>query len=347
MFLSKYRGFYYLYFNDETGNRKKVSCKTKFKPDALKFLSNFKSQSNSRKEIIRILTLSELKKEIVQYVSNNLRIGTVKIYRIVFDNLIRILTDKHIKLITVKDIEFYKSERLKEVRPATVNIDILTLKAIFNIAVRFEWISINPVISVKKLSIPEKEFLSFSYTQLKHIISNIQNTNLKNIVLVGAYTGCRLNEIINLQWNDVNFADRILTIRNKDNFNTKTGKVRNIPLSNDLTKLFNDILKLDGADNILNYFNLDSYIFKNLSGYRYSKNYISMKFKAILRKLNFDEKFHFHCLRHTFISSLIKSGVNINYVREIAGHSEIRTTMNYVHIKTEDLREAMNKIQIL
>ncbi|HEY5536423.1 MAG TPA: tyrosine-type recombinase/integrase [Ignavibacteria bacterium] len=73
----------------------------------------------------------------------------------------------------------------------------------------------------------------------------------------------------------------------------------------------------------------------------------NLNIKDILRKLNFDNKFHFHCIRHTFISSLIKSGVNINYVREIAGHSEIRTTMNYIHLSTEDLREAMNKIQIL
>ncbi|HEY5123541.1 MAG TPA: hypothetical protein VIK14_07380 [Ignavibacteria bacterium] len=34
----------------------------------------------------------------------------------------------------------------------------------------------------------------------------------------------------------------------------------------------------------------------------------------------------------------------INYVREIAGHSKIKTTMNYIHISTEDLREAVNKM---
>lgn len=36
--------------------------------------------------------------------------------------------------------------------------------------------------------------------------------------------------------------------------------------------------------------------------------------------------------------------MNINYVKEIAGHSEIKTTMNYIHIVTEDLREAVDKI---
>ncbi|MBK8552806.1 MAG: tyrosine-type recombinase/integrase [Ignavibacteria bacterium] len=48
-----------------------------------------------------------------------------------------------------------------------------------------------------------------------------------------------------------------------------------------------------------------------------------------------------------FITSLIKSGVNKNFVKEIAGHSEIQTTMNYIHIVTNDLREAVNKIKIV
>jgi len=65
----------------------------------------------------------------------------------------------------------------------------------------------------------------------------------------------------------------------------------------------------------------------------------------VLRKLNFPEKFHYHSLRHSFITNLIKSGVNINYVKEIAGHSEIKTSLGYIHIVTEDLREAVNKIK--
>lgn len=349
MFLAKYRGYYYLYYNNEAGKRKKVSCRTKHKPEALKFLSNFKSQSHTKKEAIQILTLSELKREILKYVSCNLRIGTVKIYCIAFDNLIRILNDKPIKLITTKDIEFYKSERLKEVKIATVNIDIGTLKAIFNIAIRLDMLSFNPVKNIKKFSIPQKEHLAFTDIQVKMILSNITNGTLKFFVSFGLLTGCRLNEIINLQWKDINFAERILTISNKDDFKTKSGKMKYIPLSDNLHNLFLEMQGLtESGNNIisLNNFNPDKYVFANPQGYKFSKNYVSMEFKKILRKLKFEEKYHFHCLRHTFITQLIKSGVNINYVKEIAGHSEIQTTMNYIHIATEDLREAVNKINI-
>lgn len=141
---------------------------------------------------------------------------------------------------------------------------------------------------------------------------------------------------------DINFAERILTISNKDNFKTKSGKMKYMPLSDNLHSLF---LEMQGRNenNILslNNLNLDNYVFANPQGYKY---YVSMEFREILRKLNFKEICHFHCLRHTFITQLIKNGVNINYIKEIAEHSEIQTTINYIHISINDLRETLNKI---
>jgi integrase len=353
MYLFKRKnGNYYLQFKDDiSGKFKMVSTKAKFKPDALKFLANFKALLQEKikandKEKSKVLYLEDLQKEVMRYITDNMTISTTIIYRIVFRDMMRIFGNKALKLITISDVENFKSIRAGEVKKATVNRDLSTMKSIFNNAIRFDWMNKNPVKSVKKLSIPEKEYLSFTDDQLKLIITSIHNANIRNIVLVGAFTGCRLDEILNLKWCDVDFADRILKIRNKANFKTKTGKIRDIPISDSLFNLLDKLIKSGASGNILNFYNPDNYIFQNLSGYRYSKFYISKYFKKILRKLNFDEKFHFHCLRHTAISTMIKNDVNMNYVKEIAGHSEISTTMNYIHIKTEDLRNAVNTINI-
>jgi site-specific recombinase XerD len=347
MFLFKRKnGTYYLQFKDEiSGKQKAISTKAKYKPEALKFLSQFNSKLKAARERKQIVFyISDLRNEVLKYVLDNMQGSTCQIYNRVLNDMLRIIGNKPVKLITVKDIENYKSFRISEVKPSTVNIDLSTMKAAFNIALRFDWISINPVKSVKKILITQKEYLSFTETQVNIILNNIHNTTIRDFVRFAFLTGCRLNELINLQWKDVNFADRLLTIRNKENFKTKTGKIRYIPISDSLFNLLNDILQQNPGENVLSYFNPEQYIFRNINNFKYNKNYVSKYFKDVLRKLNFDNKFHFHCIRHTFISSLIKSGVNINYVREIAGHSEIRTTMNYIHISTEDLREAMNKI---
>jgi site-specific recombinase XerD len=350
MFLSKHKnGYYYVhYIDDITGKRNAISTKERYKPEAVKFLSDFKNNIKDKtKEKLKVHYLSELKTEVMQYVLNNMEFSTCKLYKAVFDNMFRIFDNKPLKLINTNDIELYKTVRAGEVTKATVNKDINTMKAIFNIAIRFEWLNSNPVKNIKKLSIPEKEYLAFTDVQIKMILGKIENVSIKNFVKFAILTGCRLNEIINLQWKDINFAERIFTIRNKPNFKTKTGKIRQIPISDSLYNLVSGMFNINEGEKILNFVNPERYIFENPNKYKYCKNYVSKYFKNVLRSLNFNEKYHFHCLRHTFITNLIKSGVNINYVKEIAGHSEIATTMNYIHISTNDLREAVNKINII
>jgi site-specific recombinase XerD len=350
MFLSKHKnGIYYVHYTDDiTGKRNAISTKEKYKPEAIKYLSDFKNNlKNKSKEKLKVHYLSELKTEVMQYVLNNMEFSTCKLYKAVFDNMLRLFNDKPVKLINSSDIELYKTIRAGEVSKATVNKDINTMKAIFNIAIRFDWLNVNPVKNIKKLSIPEKEYLAFTDVQIKTILGKIENQSIKNFIKFAILTGCRLNEIVNLQWKDINFIDRVLIIRNKPNFKTKTGKIRQIPISDSLNNLLNEIVNINAGKNTLNFINPDRYIFVNPNKYKYSKNYVSKYFKNVLRSLNFNEKYHFHCLRHTFITNLIKSGVNINFVKEIAGHSEITTTMNYIHISTNDLREAVNKISII
>lgn len=348
MFLFKNsNGYYYLYFNCETtGKRKKVSCKTKYKPEATRFLSNFKNQSKQlhNKNTLQVFYVNDLQREVLKYVSDNLRLGTLLLYKNAFKDLLRIIGNKPIKLITISEIEKFKSTRLTEVKPSTVNIQLTTIKAIFNIAIRFGWLNSNPCNSIRKISIPQKDILSFNQIEIKLILSNTDNIMMNRFIRFALLTGCRLNEICNVQWKDVNFQDSILNIANKDNFQTKSGKQRLIPISDELFKLLNEMLEQKPGENILSFYNPDYYIFSIRYGKRVLKEYVSKAFKKILRRCNFPDRYHFHCLRHTFITNLIKSGVNINFVKEIAGHSDIKTTMQYIHIVTNDLREAVNKI---
>lgn len=341
MFISKRKnGYYYLFVKDDlTSKRIMVSCKTKKKSEALKFLNQYDNSLHSKSNNKILLSVFQLQAEVMKYVTDNLRHSTTLIYKRVFRDFLRIIGDKHLRLITVKDIEGYKSKRLEEVSPSTVNIDLTTLKAIFNIAIRFNWLDSNPVNQIKKLKINDKERYSFNSDEIALVLNNIENADLKNIVLFGLKTGCRLNEILNIQISDINLPEGEITIRNKSDFSTKTGKMRIIPITTDLKELLKDIIGIQ--DNIIEMREGGTYLF-NRNGFRYNKDYISKSFKKGLRKIGFPEKFHFHCLRHTFITNLIKAGVNINYVKALAGHSDITTTEHYIHISTKDLRQAID-----
>jgi integrase len=344
MFLFKRsNGFYYLYFTDTlTGKRISKTTKCRIKSQALNYLKTYQTE-NKTPVTQTVYYLDTLQAEVLKYVSNNFTIGTYDIYKTTFKYLRDILGNKPIKHYTSKDIEKYKETRIKTVEKTTCNIEIRTIKAIFNLALKWNWINTNPLKDIKQFPIPEKQRIAFNNSEINIILGEIKDLWLKNIVEFALLTACRISEILNIQLKDINLNEHIITIRNKDDFKTKSGKNRIIPVSDKLLKLLQTLLMHKG--NILTYYNPEHYLF-NKNGIKYNKDYVSGHFKKYLRKAKLNEKFCFHSLRHTAITNLIKAGVNINYVKQIAGHSSINTTMNYIHILTEDLREAVNKIDI-
>lgn len=290
-----------------------------------------------------VVYLEDLKEDVLKYTHSNLAYTTHKLYISAFKNLISYLGNKPIKLITSKHIDDYKSYRALSISKSTVNIELTCIKAIFNLAIRWDSLNTSPAQYVQKFRIEQKEILCFNDIEIKYLISKLPEGDLKNIVLFGLYTGCRLNEILNIQIKDINLGEKIIYIRNKPGFRTKSGKLRQSPISDHLYSLLESTLKLHR--NVYRFVEPETYLFTSPRGLKYERDYVSKRFKKYLRAFKMPEKFHFHCLRHTYITNLIKAGVNINYVRLLAGHSELTTTMNYIHIVTDDLREAVNKVR--
>lgn len=289
------------------------------------------------------ITLSMFKDEIIRYCQTNLRPKTTEIYARSLRLLLEQLGDVVIRKIPPTSLENYKNIRSKNVGKTTVNMEVRTLRTIFGLAVKWGYITNSPAINLKQIKIADKEYLRFSKDELKKIVSFTKDEVFKMFILTAYYTGMRSSEICNLQWKDINIEANIIHVRNKNDFNTKTGKNRRIPLNMELKK---QILQyLDSAKNF-RVIQQEDYVFKNNNGTIFNKDIIAKRFKRIIRKAGLSEKFHFHCLRHSCLTDLVQSGVNVHNVKEIAGHSSIKTTENYLHASMEELYKSMNMLSI-
>lgn len=344
MFLFKRNnGVYYLHFTTPDSKKKCITTKTSRKPEAIKFLNRFNpEQTKTNKPTV--IFLSELRTEILKFVSVNLRPSTAKLYANAFDELLKVIGDKPISLITFQDIEQYKAVRLNQIAKGTVNIRLTKIKSIFNLAIKFGFLKQSPAENVRKISISEKPIRAFSTNEVELILSNITNKKIRLFCKFAYLTGMRLNEVCNVQWCDIDFSEMNLTVKNKDDFETKSGRMRVVPISKQLHELLNELLQDYQTGNVLTMLNPERYLFESRKGFRYSKNTMTNRFKEVLRKLNFKEHFSFHSLRHTYATTLINKGVPAVHVQKLLGHSSIKTTEIYLHNSIEDLRKSISKI---
>lgn len=142
------------------------------------------------------------------------------------------------------------------------------------------------------------------------------------------YTGQRKENILSLRWEQIDFQlDNIEILENKGNKHIILPIVK--PLKDILLKLRK-----------LNYSN--EYVFANpKTGTRYYE--IDRCWRECREKAGLGD-FRFHDLRHTVGTRLAEQGVPINVIQEILAHSDVRTTMKYVHLVEGSKRKALESI---
>ena len=152
--------------------------------------------------------------------------------------------------------------------------------------------------------------------------------NLKHrlVLMYLYYTGIRLNEIINLKWEDMDFQRNIIHLKT-----TKGDKERIIFLHDKLKK-------------IIEYFNLkkEGFILLSNFGKKYNKRTIQMIVRNTAKKADIAKKITPHTLRHSFATHLLEAGADIRHIQKLLGHASLQTTQIYTHVANKDIRKLTN-----
>ena len=167
---------------------------------------------------------------------------------------------------------------------------------------------------------------------MNKLLNVIANKDLTDLIEFAVNTGLRQMEILTLEWNQIDFSNRILILDNRNHL-TKSKKIRTIPLNTKALQIITE-REREKTTNLI-------FTYKGLSIKQY---FISKSFKTYVKKSNLNPKLNFHSLRHTFASWLVQKGVSIYEVSKLLGHSDIKVTEIYSHLRAEDLRESVNKL---
>lgn len=275
----------------------------------------------------------------------------------------RAFLDREITSITAWDIELWRNKKTKQGRaPATINYAVNSLKGALSRASEWQLIEGHELTKVKALKFDNTRIRYLSIEEELRLLSAIQNRNeeiilkresanlhrslrrkalfpslqmqefvdyVEPLIITAMNTGLRRGELLQLLWSDIDLEQRYLSVSSK---NSKSKKIRTVPLND---SAYSTLMQWR-SQNLTK-----TYVFPN----PFDKPLTDIR-KPWLRLLDKAQisDFRFHDLRHHFASKLVMAGVDLNTVRELLGHSDLKMTLRYAHLAPEHKQSAVNLI---
>ncbi len=242
--------------------------------------------------------------------------------------------------VTTGVIEDFRQYRLAGSRPPktkSMNFEIKALRTIFNYGIKWELTSKNPTDGVKSQKVTDAKPLRFLSREEAMALLESSPQDMRSIILGFLLTGMRRGELEHLVWDDIDFSAGMIRIRHKADWRPKTGE-RDIPMNSDMKDLLLQLRATRRPE--------VPYVF-TIDGKPAFTSDIRRRLMRIAKRAHVKDMTSIHALRHTFGSLLAKSGVALPIVQRLLGHTDIRTTMIYVHTTGEEHREAVEKLDFV
>lgn len=294
---------------------------------AQKFLAD-KTQDLYRQDLgmLKEIDAEEFFVKYLEYAQTNKAPLSFQRDALTIKHLLPYIEDKQLIEIGPQVIEKYKANRKKIVKTSTINRDLNTIKAAFRKAVEWGYLKKTPLQAVKKFKEPKSMSRFFSLEEITRILKAITGTELRAAIYLLLMTGMRRDELLHLEWTDIDYKRNCLHVQPKADWVPKDYEARTIPINGQVKEV---LLGLSGQD---------GYVIEQCH-----PSSLSRAFQRVLKKVGIKNA-SLHTLRHTYASHLVMSGVDLPTVRKLLGHSEIKTTMRYAHLAPEHLQDAVKKL---
>ena len=224
--------------------------------------------------------------------------------------------------------------------PLSVNRKLSSLKSFFKYLCKYKHIETSPVKNLRgpKVNKPLPHFVKD--LDMSKLLSEWGETNPfegerdKAILDVFYTTGIRCAELVGLKNEDVDFHAKLIKV------NGKRDKQRLIPFSDNLKEVMQSYLNIrnetiDSPEN--------NAFFVRKNGKKLSNAIVYSIVNKRLSDIPNLSKRSPHVLRHTFATSMLNNGADLNAVKELLGHASLSSTEVYTHTTFEELKKAYHQ----
>ena len=322
---------YHLYDKDPDGNQVAEKVPVDNIRDAREYLKQYLWERANHKPtslIVKEMRFSRLVEEYLVYSKHRKTEYSYRKEMSVVNLLLAELGSLVLLDITKQRIEGLQN-KWKDAGKAnkTINNRTILLGTMLNYALDNGYIPYAP--KVKKFKVDKKRPIIYTDDEVALIFSNSSGL-MRDYLVVFYYTGCRLSEIKNLKWEEIDLQKRLLNIER-----SKSHKYRVIPIND---ALYDHLLKLKSKKT-----RHQVYLFEMSEGQPLSDYYHRFKKFLIEQKVVGS----IHQFRRTFTSKLVEQQVPIEVAQELLGHSSIEVTKShYTRISENRLRQAVNQLAI-
>lgn len=249
-------------------------------------------------------------------------------------HLVPFFKDKPLSGISTFDIERYKkSRRDSGIAPGTINRELAALSHLFGKAQEWKWIDFKPAL-IRRLKENPGRIIYLTGEQAARLIEvakQDQNPQVYPFILIGLETGMRRMEILSIRLDNIHLARRMIFIPNG-----KTG-AREQPITRHLAEFLKGCMETAKLG--------QEWLFpaKSKTGHTVA---IEKSFRRVVEGAGLDpNEIVRHTLRHTAITHLVQSGVDLPTVKRISGHKTLAMVERYSHQNGEHIQVAMDKLE--
>ncbi|MBT2682627.1 tyrosine-type recombinase/integrase [Bacillus sp. ISL-37] len=219
----------------------------------------------------------------------------------------------------------------------TININLRSLRSLFNYLQREELLEVNPMERIKLIRQDVDLTNCLTEEDVKAILAqpNMRDfVGYRDFVAINLLldSGLRIQELIGLRAADIDFQTRFITLPGERN---KNRKPRLVPISTHVMKLLLQLINENRA-----HFKTDR-VFLSCYGEPLGANQFNKRLKYYAEKAGIEgKKVTAHVYRHTWAKNMILNGCDPFTLQKIGGWADIRTMRRYIQMDTEEMRRS-------